>query len=107
MMVESKAWLWNHINGFPLCSAAFYLCDVVWSGDALFISSVKVLYSFLFFFFLVGLEFELRALPLRSRWLYLSHTSSPFCSGYCENGVSRIICSGWPWTQSSQSQFPK
>jgi hypothetical protein len=29
MMVESKAWLWNHINGFPLCSAAFYLCDVV------------------------------------------------------------------------------
>jgi hypothetical protein len=26
---------------------------------------------------------------------YLSHTSSPFRSGYFENGVSQIICPGW------------
>jgi hypothetical protein len=32
-----------------------------------------------FFFFFVGLEFELRA-------LYLSHTSIPFCSGYFGDG---------------------
>jgi hypothetical protein len=26
----------------------------------------------------------------------LSHTSSPFCSGYFGDGVSQIICQGWP-----------
>jgi hypothetical protein len=38
---------------------------------------------------------------------YLSHTSSPFCSGYFRDGVLRAICVGWPWTvilPSSASQ---
>jgi hypothetical protein len=26
----------------------------------------------------------------------LSHISSPFCSGYLGDGVSRTICPGWP-----------
>jgi hypothetical protein len=29
----------------------------------------------------------------------LSHISSPFCSSYCGDGVSRTICSGWPWNE--------
>jgi hypothetical protein len=39
----------------------------------------------------------------------LSHTSSPFCSGYFGDGVSQTICLGWPQTLilSSQSQPPK
>jgi hypothetical protein len=28
----------------------------------------------------------------------LSHTSSPFCSGYFRDGISQSICPGWPWT---------
>jgi hypothetical protein len=28
----------------------------------------------------------------------LSHTSSPFCSGYFGDGVSPTICLGCPWT---------
>jgi hypothetical protein len=39
-------------------------------------------------FLFVGLGFELRALSLQT----LSHTSSPFCSGYFGNGISRTIC---------------
>jgi hypothetical protein len=27
---------------------------------------------------------------------HLSHTSSLFCSGYFEDGVSWTICQGWP-----------
>jgi hypothetical protein len=29
---------------------------------------------------------------------YLSHTFSPFCSGYFGDGVSQAICLGWPET---------
>jgi hypothetical protein len=29
---------------------------------------------------------------------HLSHTSSPFCSGYFGDGVLQTICPGWPWT---------
>jgi hypothetical protein len=38
-------------------------------------------------FLCVGLEFELGALYLQSRHYCLSHISSPFCSGYFEDGV--------------------
>jgi hypothetical protein len=31
---------------------------------------------------------------------HLSHNSSPFCSGYFRDGVSRTICPGWPWTKA-------
>jgi hypothetical protein len=46
-----------------------------------------------FFFFLVGLEFELRALQVQSRQACycLSHISSPFCSGYFADGASRLF----------------
>jgi hypothetical protein len=38
-------------------------------------------------FFTVGLVFELRAFTLAKQALYhLSHTSSPFCSGYFGDG---------------------
>jgi hypothetical protein len=29
----------------------------------------------------------------------LSQTSSPFCSSYFGDEVSRIVCLGWPWTK--------
>jgi hypothetical protein len=29
----------------------------------------------------------------------LSHTSSPFCSGYFGGGILWTICPGWPWTE--------
>jgi hypothetical protein len=29
----------------------------------------------------------------------LQPTSSPFCSVYFGDGISRTICPGWPWTQ--------
>jgi hypothetical protein len=48
-----------------------------------------------FFFFLVGLGFELSAWWAQ---YHLSHTSSPFCSGYFGDGVSRSICPGWSQT---------
>jgi hypothetical protein len=36
---------------------------------------------------------------LEKQVLYcLSHTSSPFCSGYFGAGVSRTICQGWTQT---------
>jgi hypothetical protein len=47
----------------------------------------------------VELEFELKASGLQSKFsTVLSHTSSPFYSGYFEDEVSRIICPGWPQT---------
>jgi hypothetical protein len=48
--------------------------------------------SFIYLFFWLG--FELRALRLQSK----SHTSSPFCSGYFGDEVSRTICPEWPQT---------
>jgi hypothetical protein len=35
------------------------------------------------------------------------HTSSPFCSGYSGDRVSRTICLGWPRTDSSWHQPPR
>jgi hypothetical protein len=36
---------------------------------------------------------------LTQQTLYcLSHTSSPFSSGYFEDGISQTICLGWPRT---------
>jgi hypothetical protein len=32
----------------------------------------------------------------------LSYISSTFCSGYFGDGISWIICLGWPWLWSSQ-----
>jgi hypothetical protein len=50
-----------------------------------------------FFSFLVGLGFELRASGLAKQAFYcLSHTSSPFYSGYFGGRVSQIVCPGWP-----------
>jgi hypothetical protein len=52
-----------------------------------------------FFLFLVGLEFELRVLCLKSTIYCSSHTSSPFCSGnILEMRVSWSICLGWSQT---------
>jgi hypothetical protein len=49
-----------------------------------------------FFFFLVGLGFELRVLCLQSRHT-TTWTTPPvhFCSGYFGDGVSAIICPDW------------
>jgi hypothetical protein len=71
--------------------------------------SLKDLYFYFIFsfFFLVGLRFELRASLLQSSLCTLakqvlsclSHTYSPFCSGYFGDGrVSRTICPYWPRT---------
>jgi hypothetical protein len=35
----------------------------------------------------------------------LSHTSSPFCSGYFEDGISRTIWQGWFQTTILSSAF--
>jgi hypothetical protein len=44
----------------------------------------------------VGLEFELRAYVFAKQALYhLSHTSSPFCSGYFADGIIQSIFLGW------------
>jgi hypothetical protein len=37
----------------------------------------------------------------------LSHTSSPFCSGYFGDGVSRTVCPGWPLTDPPDVSLPK
>jgi hypothetical protein len=40
-----------------------------------------------------------QGLALAKQMLYLlSHNSSPVCSGYFADGVSRTICPGWPLT---------
>jgi hypothetical protein len=46
----------------------------------------KGMFVCLVVYFLVGLGFELRALHLQSRCSTVSHTSSPFCSGYFGDG---------------------
>jgi hypothetical protein len=46
--------------------------------------------------YFVGLGFELKSFTLAKQALYcLSHTSSPFFSGYFGGGISRTICLGW------------
>jgi hypothetical protein len=53
------------------------------------------IYLIVYLLILVGLGFEVRASCL----LYpVSHTCNPFCSGCFGDGVSWIICIGWPWT---------
>jgi hypothetical protein len=47
-----------------------------------------------FFFFLVGLEFELRAFKASG----LNHISNSFYCGYFGDGVSQTIYLGWPPT---------
>jgi hypothetical protein len=40
-----------------------------------------------------------QSFELAKQLLYhLSHTFSPFCSGYVEDGVLGTICLGWPQT---------
>jgi hypothetical protein len=36
--------------------------------------------------------------PCKAHALCLSHTSSPFFSGYFGDRILRTICLGWPWT---------
>jgi hypothetical protein len=43
---------------------------------------------------------ELRDHACKQALYCLSHTSSPFCSGYFGDGVLGTICAGWPWTMS-------
>jgi hypothetical protein len=52
--------------------------------------------DFIYFIFLVGLGFELKASLLEQALYHLSHTSSPFCSG-----VLRTIC--WAGLQPQSS----
>jgi hypothetical protein len=50
---------------------------------------MSIYFYFIILFF--GLFFELRASHLQSKYSMacgLSHTASPFCSGYFTNGVS-------------------
>jgi hypothetical protein len=59
----------------------------------------KYIFFLAFFFFfsvLIGLGFELKALHLQKRHSSLSHTSSPFCSGYFGDEFSKTICPGCP-----------
>jgi hypothetical protein len=56
-----------------------------------------VVSGFLLFYFLMELVFEFCTSALAKQALYhLSHTSSPFCSGYFGDGVSQTICLDWP-----------
>jgi hypothetical protein len=48
--------------------------------------------SILAFFFFAVLAFEPRAYTL-------SHSASPFCTGYFQDRVSQTICPGWLWTK--------
>jgi hypothetical protein len=45
--------------------------------------------------FLVGLGFDFKSFELAKQALYhLSYTSSPFCSGYFEDGISLFVPAG-------------
>jgi hypothetical protein len=60
------------------------------------------------FLFLVGLGFELRACTLARQVVsYSSHFTSPFCSGYFEDGALQTMCRASLKLCSSQSQSPK
>jgi hypothetical protein len=49
--------------------------------------------------FVCGLGIWTQDLTLTKQAVYcLSHTSSPFCSGYFGYGILWTICPGWPWT---------
>jgi hypothetical protein len=48
-----------------------------------------------------GLGFELSQGFAKLAPYHLSHNSSPFCSGYFEDGVLPTICLGWPRTSSN------
>jgi hypothetical protein len=51
-----------------------------------------------FFFFFCGTEIWMQGFTLAKQALYwLSHTTSPFCSGYFGDGVFRTLCLDWPW----------
>jgi hypothetical protein len=64
----------------------------------------------LFCFVFVLFWWDWRVLRLQSRCSCLSHTSTPFCSGYFRDGVLWTICPGWPQTEillSSASQVAR
>jgi hypothetical protein len=70
------------------------LCNMYWFPLNYQIHS-KHKHVVLFFFFLVRRVWN----QGRSRCsTYLSHTSSPFCSGYFRDWVLRTVCPGWPQT---------
>jgi hypothetical protein len=48
-----------------------------------------------------------RALNLQTRYSHLSHTSSPFRSGYFGDGVSELFAWSGLELRSSQSLYPK
>jgi hypothetical protein len=52
-----------------------------------------------FFFFFDGPGILTKSFAFAKQSLYhISHTSSPVCSGYFGDEVSRTICLGWSWT---------
>jgi hypothetical protein len=64
------------------------------------------------FFFLVGLGFDLHFMLAeqvlaKQAFYHLSHTSSPFCSHYFEDGVMQTVCLGWPQTAVLWISAPK
>jgi hypothetical protein len=78
-------------NFLPSLASNHHLSDLHLSSSLDSRHKLLHLASLLSFMFFMGLEFELRSLCLLVRQvLYrLSHTSSPFCSGYyyCGDGV--------------------
>jgi hypothetical protein len=62
------------------------------------------MFQFLFFSFLVELGFELGFTLAKQALYHLSHTFSPFCSGYFGMGSCKLFAQAGLELQSSSSQ---
>jgi hypothetical protein len=93
---------------FPSCMCSFLHCQCescrVWITIDRVLNEISlqlpgsILLFLPHFFFLVELGFVLRTSCLQKLLYCLSHTASPFCSGYFGDTVSWSICLGWLWT---------
>jgi hypothetical protein len=77
----------------------FYICLALWILNKILKNNFYfILLSLAIGSFFCGTGVWTQGFVLAKQVLYyLSHASSPFCSGYFEDRIFWTICPGWPW----------
>jgi hypothetical protein len=102
----NKDFKWKIPKFIPQLHALGFKKHVSQSITGHFTTKIRIVISLYIWFFkcarvffsFCGTEVWIQGFVLAKQALNcLSHSSSPFCSGYFGNGVLQTICLGWLW----------
>jgi hypothetical protein len=98
LRLHGETLLKKQTKNWNMAYAEYIYCFHINKVEKTVSQTPKLLYSFNFFFFLQDWVWTQGSTFAKQAFYCLSHTSSPFCSGYFGDGVFQTICPGWPWT---------